>query len=95
MSSSDEEFEADCESFGSDESGDEGEIDDVVPGEANREDDIPAAQHRLLVVRGRQPYMFEPMARQRNIPENMEVDDGNNIGPAPINYDDRLGNTDW
>jgi hypothetical protein len=95
MSESDDEFEAECESCSSSDEGDEGEIAEDIDG---GDEDIPAAQRRLIVVRGREPYMFEPMAPPRQ--ENMEVDGvdnayGGNIAPAPINYDERLGNTNW
>jgi hypothetical protein len=90
MSSSDDDFEGDCVSCESSDESDEGEIEFI--GDANG-DEHDEQQHRLLVVRGREPYMFEPMARQ----QNMEVDDDDiDVDRlAPINYDERMGNTNW
>ena len=93
MSSSDEDFEIDCESCESSDESDEGEVAEETPGEDANDDDIPAAQHRLLVVRGREPYMFEPMAPQQD--DNIEVAEDDDMLPQAIDYDERMGNIDW
>lgn len=77
-----DEVEMECESCDSSDESDEGEIAEGL----GQEDVIPRAP---IVVRGRDPYMFEPLAVARQ-PADEDAD-----MPVEINYEERLLNTDW
>ena len=70
------------------------EVSDILypsPDSSDVEDhDVEDAGRAQIVVRGAQPYQFEPLPRERN-----EDEDDNDDDDEEIDYNQRIDNIDW